>query len=68
MQYLVNVIDHRSESGTPEEMVAIGAFNQKLIAAGHWVFAAGLADPAASTVIDNRGDQPILTDGPFAEA
>jgi hypothetical protein len=68
MQYLVNVIDHRSESGTPEEALAIDAFNERLVAGGHWVFAAGLADPAASTVIDNRGDEPILTDGPFAEA
>jgi hypothetical protein len=68
MQYLVNVIDHRSQSGTAEEAVAIDAFNDRLVAGGHWVFAAGLADPTASTVIDNRGDEPILTDGPFAEA
>jgi len=68
MQYLVNVIDDRSESGTAEEAIAIDAFNEKLIAGGHWVFAAGLADPTASTVIDGRGDEPVFTDGPFAEA
>lgn len=68
MQYLVNVIDHRSESGTAEEAVAIDAFNEKLMAGGHWVFAAGLADPTASTVIDGRGDAPVITDGPFVEA
>lgn len=68
MQYLVNVIDHRSESGTAEEAVAIDAFNEKLVAGGHWVFAAGLADPTASTVIDGRGDEPFFTDGPFVEA
>jgi len=68
MQYLVNVIDSRSESGTAEEAVAIDAFNEKLVAGGHWVFAAGLADPTASTVIDGRGDEPIFTDGPFVEA
>lgn len=67
MQYLVNVIDNRSESGTAEEAVAIDAFNEKLRAGGHWVFAAGLADPTVATVIDNRGDEPILTDGPFVE-
>lgn len=67
MQYLVNVIDSRSNSGTAEEAVAIDAFNDKLRAGGHWVFAAGLADPTVSTVIDGRGDKPILTDGPFAE-
>ena len=67
MQYLVNVIDSRSESGTAEEMVAIDAFNDRLRAGGHWVFAAGLADPSVATVIDGRGDEPILTDGPFVE-
>lgn len=68
MQYLVNVIDDRSESGTAEEAVAIDAFNEKLVAGGNWVFAAGLADPTASTVIDGRGDEPVFTDGPFVEA
>ena len=68
MQYLINVIDDRSESGTVEEAVAIDAFNEKLVAGGHWVFAAGLADPSASTVIDGRGDEPVYADGPFVEA
>ena len=68
MQYLINVIDSRSNSGTAEEAVAIDAFNEKLQAGGHWVFAAGLADPTTSTVIDNRGDEPVFTDGPFVEA
>lgn len=68
MQYLVNVIDDRSESGTAEEATAIDAFNDTLRAGGHWVFAAGLADPTMSTVIDARGGgEPIITDGPFAE-
>ncbi len=67
MQYLVNVIDSRSNSGTADEMVAIDAFNDKLRAGGHWVFAAGLADPTSSTVIDGRGDTPVITDGPFVE-
>ncbi|WP_173923117.1 YciI family protein [Agromyces sp. Marseille-P2726] len=68
MQYLVSVIDDRTNSGTPEEMVAIDAFNEKLRAGGHWVFAAGLAAPSTATVIDGRGEQPIFTDGPFIES
>lgn len=68
MQYLVNVIDDRSDSGTAEEMAAIHVFNDRLIANGNWVFAAGLADPTISTVIDGRGDQPVFTDGPFIES
>ena len=31
------------------------------------MFAAGLADPTVSTVIDGRGDEPVFTDGPFVE-
>lgn len=68
MQYLINVIDSRSNSGTAEEAIAIDRFNDSLRARGHWVFAAGLADPTVSTVIDARGDEPIVTDGPFVEA
>ena len=68
MQYLVSVIDHRTNSGTPEEAIAIDAFNDRLRARGHWVFAAGLADPSTATVIDGRGDEPVFTDGPFIES
>ncbi|MDQ0894967.1 YciI family protein [Agromyces ramosus] len=68
MQYLVSVIDDRSNSGTPEEMVAIDHFNDRLRAGGHWVFAAGLAAPSTSTVIDGRGEHPVFTDGPFIES
>jgi hypothetical protein len=67
VHYLINVLDNRSNSGTAEEAIAIDAFNEKLVAGGHWVFAGGLADPTASTVIDARGDEPIYTDGPFVE-
>jgi hypothetical protein len=67
MQYLVNVIDNRSESGTAEEAAAIDAFNEKLRQGGNWVFAAGLADPTASTVVDGRGGEPVFIDGPFVE-
>jgi len=48
-------------------MDAVDVFNDKLIADGYWVFAGGLAAPSTATVIDNRGDQPIVTDGPFVE-
>jgi hypothetical protein len=68
MQYLFTVIDDRTGSGTPDEMVAIDAFNERLIADGHWVFAGGLDSPSTATVIDNtRGGEAMLTDGPFVE-
>ena len=67
MQYLVSVIDDRTGSGTEDEMVAISAFNERLQADGHWVFAGGLNAPGTATVIDNRGGEALFTDGPFVE-
>lgn len=75
MQYLVSVIDDGQAlaagdnySATPAEDAAIDVFNARLQRDGHWLFAAGLGMPSASTVIDNRGEQPVLTDGPFIES
>src|SRR3954468_5559801 len=67
MHYLVSVIDDTSNSATPDEMAAIDAYNERLEAEGHWVFAGGLASPDTATVIDNRGTQAMFTDGPFVE-
>jgi hypothetical protein len=68
MQYLVSVIADSAGLATPGEQAAISAFNERLIAKGHWVFAGGLAAPSAATVIDNRGEEAIFTDGPFLES
>ena|SRR5215467_1085697 len=77
MQYLVSVIDEQTlrsdadlETGTASEdgMAALDAFNERMQAAGHWVFAGGLGAPSTATVIDNRGGQAIFTDGPFLES
>lgn len=67
MQFLISVLDTASASATADEMEAIHAFNRKLTAGGHRVLAAGLADPSESTVVDNRDDAGLFTDGPFAE-
>jgi hypothetical protein len=67
MQYLVSVIDHTPSSATTDEMAAIRVFNEGLQADGHWVFAGGLGDPSTATVIDGRGAEAMITDGPFAE-
>jgi hypothetical protein len=68
MQYLVSVIDDKTNSATPEEMAAIRAYNVGLQAEGHWVFAGGLAAPETATVIDNRGGEALFSDGPFVES
>jgi hypothetical protein len=68
MQYLVSVIHDQPGLATPDEMAAIDAFNDRLQAEGHWVFAGGLASPGTATVVDNRGDDAVFTDGPFVES
>ena len=68
MQYLVSVIDDKTGSATPDEMAAINAFNDRLVAEGHWVFAGGLDSLSAATVIDNRGGEAVFTDGPYLES
>ena len=68
MRYLVSVIDNTTGLATPEEEAAIDVFNDQLQADGHWVFAGGLGGPATATVIDNRGDEAVFTDGPFVES
>jgi hypothetical protein len=68
MQYLVSVIDDKSNPGSTDRQPAISAFNERLIAEGYWVFAGGLADTTAATVIDNRGEQAVFSDGPFVES
>src|SRR4051812_15192884 len=68
MQYLMSVIDDGAGFATPTEAADIDAFNDRLRAEGHWVFAGGLGSPDPATVVDNRGDEVVFTDGPFVEA
>ncbi|HZB50002.1 MAG TPA: YciI family protein [Mycobacteriales bacterium] len=68
MQYLISVLDVETGTSTPTEMAAIDAYNDRLRADGHWVFAGGLTSPAAATVVDNRGAGVLVTDGPFLES
>ena len=70
MQYLVSVLNDNpdTDAATPDEAAAIDAFNDRLRAEGHWVFAGGLGVPDHATVIDNRGEDAVITDGPFVES
>ena len=78
MQYLISVIDNAADLAIQDEMAAAGnpepeshtldAFNDRLVAEGHWVFAGGLAAPGTATMIDNRGEEAMFTDGPFLES
>ncbi len=68
MQYLVSVIHDSASLATDDEMATIDVFNDRLQAEGHWVFAVGLGAPSTATVIDNRGGETLITDGPFLES
>jgi hypothetical protein len=68
MQYLFSVINDAADLATPDEMAAIDVFNEGLQAEGHWVFAGGLGAPSSATVVDNRGGEAMVTDGPFLES
>jgi hypothetical protein len=68
MQYLVSVIFDEADLATSDEQAAIDVFNDRLMAEGSWVFAGGLASPGSATVIDNRGEEAMFTDGPFLES
>lgn len=64
MRYLFAVIDTQSNSGTPEEMVAIDSFNEKIEAAGQRIMAAGVAAPTSALLIDNRNGLGSVVTGP----
>lgn len=71
-QYLLSV-HHDDTNAIPEGVdvqdvfAAVDRFNTKLQDAGAWVFGGGLLPASAATVVDGRGDEPLITDGPYLE-
>jgi hypothetical protein len=72
-QYLLSV--HYVEGQEPpapevvQEMYKeVDAFNTDLKASDAWVFGGGLHTPDVSTVVQSRGGEILVTDGPFAES
>jgi hypothetical protein len=70
-QYLLTVIQPDGPAPSPQVLDGImrnvEALNQDMRAAGAWVFSAGLHEPSTATVLRPRGDDVLMTDGPFAE-
>ena len=62
-QYLLSLPHDTEESPTMETMDP-----DELQAEGALVFAGGLYPPNTATTVDNTGDAPVMTDGPFVEA
>jgi len=51
-----------------DTLAAIGAFNERLREAGSLVLVEGLAGAEASTVVDARGPDVLISDGPYVES
>jgi hypothetical protein len=70
-QYLISI--YQPDGGTPPPevlgpvMQEIGRIRQELEAAGAWVFAGGLHDPATATVVRVKDGDVLMTDGPYIE-
>ena len=76
-QYLLSVFgpDDMSEFGSyPDEETMVkamsdtAAFNERLQAAGHYIYANGLASATTATVVDGQSETPGFTDGPYLES
>ena len=70
-QYLLSVYQPPGDPPPPEVLEPImrnlDALRQELMAAGAWVFSGGLHAPDTATVLRPKGDDVLMTDGPFAE-
>ena len=72
-QYLLSVWhddDYDVDFSTPEaqrSVAKVTAFNERVQAAGAWVFGAGLQSASTATVARPGDDEVMITDGPYAE-
>jgi hypothetical protein len=60
--------NYSSEDEMRQAYADTGAFNQRLVDEGYFVFANGLVPANAATVVDGRGTEVVLTDGPYLES
>jgi hypothetical protein len=60
LKFLLQVIFDKYDLATEKEMQDITEFNKKLKANNHFIYAAGLANPDSSIVIDNRENRNIV--------
>ena len=70
-QYLLAVIEPvgpQPPAEVLEKVTAdVGEVDRAMRDAGAWVFAGGLHQPSASTVLRPEGDEVLVTDGPYLE-
>jgi hypothetical protein len=70
-QYLLSIYQPDGDPPPPEVldpiMRDVEAVNAELRAAGAWVFAGGLHAPSTATVVQLKGSEVLITDGPYLE-
>jgi hypothetical protein len=71
-QYLLSVHSSSADYDRPFEEAkpmyeATAAFNERIMAEGSWVFGGGLRRIENATMVDGRGADVAITDGPYAE-
>ncbi|MGC4892455.1 YciI family protein [Micromonospora sp. DT31] len=71
-QYLISMFQPTDAPRPEPEFLAgvmreVEAIGRELRESGSWVFGDGLHDPGTATVLRARGDDVLVTDGPFAE-
>jgi hypothetical protein len=70
-QYLLSIYQPDGAPPPPEVlgpiMERIGAWNAAAKAAGVWVFTGPLHPPSTATVLRVKGDEILMTDGPYLE-
>lgn len=58
----------RSSEDTEQAFARVGRLNEELRASGSWVFAGGLLPATSATVVEARGEEFVVTDGPLTES
>jgi len=70
--YLLSIYQPDGPPPPPDVLAGVmrdlDVMNRELKATGNWVFAGGLHPPSTATVVRARGDDMLMTDGPFVEA
>ena len=70
-QYLISFYQPDGPPPPPEFLAPVmremGIIRSELEAAGSWVFAGGLHPPSTATLLRAKGDDVLITDGPFVE-
>jgi hypothetical protein len=70
-RYLLSIYQPDGDRPDPPRLAEIAAelhvLNEALKNSGDWVFTGGLHDADAATVVRPRGEELLVTDGPYAE-